>query len=309
MEYPRVSFVILNWNGVRDTRDCLASLKKISYPNYEVIVVDNHSKGDDIAILQREYGSYIRIIQNSENLGFAGGNNVGIGLVLRESRSEYIMLLNNDTTVKYDFLEHLVKRARVGGDLGVIGPEIRSYQDMGLVQSRGGILSLYTGWRQVGGSLHPSRFKDQNKFTLKYYSGSALMIPTAVLKQVGAFDEQYFYYTEDVDLGYRIYLAGYKIVCVSEAIIYHKEAMSVGGNVRNPLTAYYETRNGIMFIRKHGNWFQRGVFIIGYLALLLINFILYYSQEKKVFTSRCRGVVWHFSHPVSGTPKLDHMKG
>jgi len=111
MQHPKVSIIILNWNGLKDTIECLESLKKITYPNYEVIVVDNDSKGNDADILEERYKNYIRVIRNKENLGFAGGNNVAIRQVLKEEKSDYILLLNNDTIVEPNFLEELIKIA------------------------------------------------------------------------------------------------------------------------------------------------------------------------------------------------------
>ncbi|MDD5342172.1 MAG: glycosyltransferase family 2 protein [Patescibacteria group bacterium] len=299
---PRVSFVIINWNGLNDTIECLNSLRQISYPNYEIIIVDNDSKGDDVKTLREKFGNYIRLIQNEKNLGFAGGNNVGINLVLTEGNSKYIMFLNNDTVVKPDFLDRLVARAESDLRCGIVGPEIHLYHQREIIHSRGGILSLYTGWRFIGGTFHPTRFKDDGKYTLKYFSGSAFMASCRALKEVGYFDEEYFYYAEDVDLGYRLFKAGYRILCEPGSKIYHKEGASVGGNVRNPLTVYYDTRNSIMFIRKHGRFYHRLIFIPWFVFIMFVNLLFYFPKEIKVFHHRLKGLAWHLTHRVSKTP-------
>jgi len=127
MQHPKVSIIILNWNGLKDTIECLESLKKITYPNYEVIVVDNDSKGNDADILEERYKNYIRVIRNKENLGFAGGNNVAIRQVLKEEKSDYILLLNNDTIVEPNFLEELIKIALQDEKIAIIGSVIADH--------------------------------------------------------------------------------------------------------------------------------------------------------------------------------------
>src|SRR3989344_2445038 len=100
MKNPKVSIIILNWNGWKDTIECIDSIKKISYPNYEIIVVDNASRGDDVNILKNKFWDFIRLIKNKENYGFAKGNNIAIKQVLKENKSDYVLLLNNLKKIK-----------------------------------------------------------------------------------------------------------------------------------------------------------------------------------------------------------------
>src|SRR3989338_5442408 len=127
MKQPRVSVIILNWNGLDDTIECLESLKKITYPNYEVILVDNASSGDDVAQLRKKFGKYIKIIQNDKNYGFAEGNNIAIRKVMKENKSKYVLLLNNDTVVDAKFLDELVKTGESDPKVGIVGPIIYNY--------------------------------------------------------------------------------------------------------------------------------------------------------------------------------------
>ena len=300
---PQITILILNWNGLKDTIECLESLQKQKYPNYEVIVVDNASKGNDVAVLKEKFGNFIRVIQNTSNLGFAEGNNVGIRTVLHEAKSRYIMFLNNDTVVEPDFLTNLVHRAEGDQTIGMVGPEIHYYDDRTKIHSRGGIISLYTGYRFVGGSEHKPPYDDDSRFTVRYYSGSAFLISCEVVRKVGLFDPQYFYYAEDVDLGYRVSQAGYRVVCEPSAHIYHKEAQSVGGNIRNPLTAYYETRNALLVVRKHGTARHMAVFLPFLLALTLKGLLSNFSSERRLLRSRLKGFFWHLTHRVVALPQ------
>ena len=296
---PKVSIIILNWNGLQDTLECLDSLKKISYPNYKIIVVDNGSTGDDVQVIRHRYDQMVEIIENRANLGFTGGNNVAIKAVLQQAESKYIMLLNNDTKVEPDFLSQLVTKIESDDQVGIVGPVIHYYDKPQKIHSQGGVISLYWGWHFVGGSYHRQPYKDATKFLrLHYYSGAAMLIRTEVLRQVGSFDNDYFYYTEDVDLGYRVFKAGYKIVCEPKSKIYHKEGSSVGQEIRNPKTAFYENRNAVMFIRKHGTWLQKIIFITYLFPKMFFDLFKFWPQEKKVIGQRFKGIIWHLNHRV-----------
>src|SRR5512137_3063861 len=111
LHYPKVSIVILNWNGLADTRECLRSLQQVTYPNCEIILVDNASSGDDVRLLTDEFGDSVRVVRNEKNYGFAAGNNIGIKFALDHSSPDYVFLLNNDTTLAPDFLDELVTAA------------------------------------------------------------------------------------------------------------------------------------------------------------------------------------------------------
>src|SRR4030042_2187559 len=134
---PKVSIIILNWNGLEDTIECLNSLKKITYPNYKVILVDNGSKGNDARVLREKFGDYIHLIENDRNYGYAKGVNIGIRYALANSASEYILLLNNDTVVAPDFLNQLVKLAESDSSVGIVGPKTYYYGSSSRLESIG----------------------------------------------------------------------------------------------------------------------------------------------------------------------------
>ena len=126
MNQPKVSIIILNWNGLQDTIACLESLQKVTYPNCAITVVDNGSKGDDVQILRDRYGNHVHIVANDNNYGFSEGNNIGIRASLHQE-ADYLLLLNNDTVVAPNFLAELVQAAVDHNDTCIVHPKIYDY--------------------------------------------------------------------------------------------------------------------------------------------------------------------------------------
>ena len=126
-EHPTVRIIILNWNGLEDTRECLKSLQRIDYRNYEVVVVDNGSDGDDSVVLKAEFGDFIQLVQNDRNLGCGEGFNVGILRAMEPPQPDYLVIMNNDIVVAPDFLDHLVTVAEGDKQVGLVGPKIYYY--------------------------------------------------------------------------------------------------------------------------------------------------------------------------------------
>ena len=205
MKHPRVSIVILNWNGLEDTIECLESLKKITYPNHKAIVVDNGSEGDDVKVLRERYQDYIHVIQNEKNYGFAKGNNVGIRYAL-EKGADYVLLLNNDTVVAPTFLDELVSCCQKDQKIGAVGPKLYYYDNPARVQ-------LPEHYEKVGDA--PT--------DMETLSGVAFLVERKVWEQVGLLDEVFYpAYCEDRDFFERLKEHGYRIVCAPASKVYHK---------------------------------------------------------------------------------------
>ncbi len=147
MSLPKVSVIIINWNGLADTAECLESLRRIAYPNYETIVVDNDSSGDDAQILQERFGESIRLIASPENLGFAGGANLAIREAI-DRGDEYVLLLNNDVTVHPQFLDELVRAAEELPDAAALCPKIYFHDRPDIICSTGGRVNAWAGTAQ-----------------------------------------------------------------------------------------------------------------------------------------------------------------
>jgi GT2 family glycosyltransferase len=207
MTYPKVTIVILNWNGLNDTVECLESLRQVDYPNYEIIVVDNGSAGNDVKIIEEKYSSYTRIIANDRNLGFAAGNNVGIRQALK-TEADYVLVLNNDTVVDPIFLSEMVAAAEKDSRIGAVGPKLYYYDNRARLQLR----QLYG---KVGNTVKE----------METLSGAAFLVRRKALEDNGLLDEVFYpAYCEDRDFFERLKEHGYKLLCVPTSKVYHKMA-------------------------------------------------------------------------------------
>ena len=300
MTYPKVSIIILNWNGLEDTIECLESLKKITYPNYEVILVDNGSRGNDAQVLQEKFSDYIRLIKNDKNYGYAKGNNIGIRHALSNSQPDYILLLNNDTVVDPEFLTEMVKLAEADHAIGLGGARIYSYDRPAEVQHfiRGKI-NLWRGAAIPLLSVVAEKIKkresnkeqwDQIK-EVDWVTGCSILIKSAVIESIGLLDEDFFLYGEDVDYCARVTKHGYKITYVPKAKVWHKLGQST--KTTTEIACYYRVRNRFRFMRKHATRWQYQCFQIyffGFYFWLATGYYLIYLHSLSLLTSFYRGV-------------------
>ena len=260
-DLPRVSIIVLNWNGKHDTVECLESLSHISYPNYEVIVVDNGSTDGSVEQFKARYPE-IEVIENQENLGFAEGNNVGIRAALQEDTA-YVLLLNNDTIVDPQFLDELVDVAERDSRVGFAGPKIYyyDYDSRGrkdVINSAGVKLNMWVGrvWPLGDHEIDAGQYdRVQLVDTL---IGSCLLVKTRVITEIGLLDPKFFAYWEETDWCSRGSAAGYTSIYVPQAKIWHKYAASSSGRPND----YYVTRNRFWFMRKNALKSQYFTFLL-----------------------------------------------
>ena len=245
---PKVSIIILNWNGLKDTIKCLESLKKITYSNYGVILVDNGSKGNDADILVDKYKNYIKLIRNKENLGFAAACNQGIKLA-SEHGADYVLLLNNDTVVAPDFLGKMVNTAESDRKIGIIGAKIYYHNQPQKIWFAGGDFI----WWRVSGKHRFWQKLDKPELTgvklSDFITGCAILIKKEVFFDIGFFYEPYFLTVEDSDFCLRARKADWKIVVNLDAKIWHKVSSSRLGEFSFS-NGYYGTRNRLIFAFK-----------------------------------------------------------
>ena len=239
----KVSIVILNFRVKDRVMSCIDSILKSSYGNIEIIVVDNNSRDDlEKALLSQPN---IRFIQTGANLGYTGGNNVGIKEALKGD-AKYIFILNPDTTIKKNTIEVLVKVAQEIGD-SVVGPKIY-FEDSKKIWYAGGRLDL----ENVLGSHMGVDEVDQGQYEKQeetdYVTGAAMFVSREVFEKIGLFDEQYFLYYEDSDFCFRAKKAGFKVMYIPQAVVYHANAKSTG--LGSFLQDYFITRNRMLFARK-----------------------------------------------------------
>ena len=230
MKDPKVSIIVLNWNGLNDTVECLKSLQKVTYPNYEVVVVDNASDGNDVEVLGQQFAGYVDILKNDKNYGFAGGNNIGIRHAQARFNPDYVLLLNNDTVVAPDFLDEMVRAAESDPAAGILGPKIYWHDFDGrrdVIWTAGGNIRWWHPWiyDAIGGN-DDDLPQYQRLATVGWISGAAMMIRRQVLEQVSLLNTDYFFGTEDVEYCLKARANGFKAVYVPTARVWHKVGRS-----------------------------------------------------------------------------------
>jgi GT2 family glycosyltransferase len=234
---PLVSVIVLNWNGADILEECLLSLKAQTYAPLEVIVVDNGSTDDSVARVKEKFGDSVRLHQNPTNLGFAGGNNVAI----RTANGDYIALLNNDATADPRWVEELVEAAEALPGVGMCASKIYSFDQPGILDSAGGLLIYPDGLSRGRGRLERDLGQYEKREEVLLPSGCACLYRRTMLDEIGSFDEDFFAYSDDTDLGLRGRMAGWKCEYVPTAIAYHRYS-STGGRY-SKLKAFLAERN------------------------------------------------------------------
>ena len=247
MHRPLISVIIPNWNGAHHLPTCLESLRKQTYPRLEVIVADNNSHDESLALLEREYPE-VRVVALEENRGYSGGVNAGI----EAAQGEILAILNNDTEVDPRWLEELWAGLERHPEAGSVTSKILLFDQREVFNSAGdmygtdGIPVNRGVWEEDRGQFN----QEEEVFSP---CGGACAIRRSMLEDLASrgqeqpFDEDFFAYCEDVDLGWRAQLAGYKCLYVPGAVIYHRLSATGGGKI----ASFYTGRNFIYVLAKN----------------------------------------------------------
>ncbi len=269
---PKVCILILNWNNHPDTLRCLRSIRRLNYRNAEVVVIDNASTNNSVQIIRTAYPD-IDVLVNQDNLGFAGGNNVGIKYAL-ERGTDYIWLLNNDTEVHPEALEQMVKIAETDPVIGMVGSQIFHLGQRDKLLFAGGKINWPGGW-----CSHDTRHGLEKKLKdVDFITGCSLLVRRDVVERVGMLDESFFLYFEDTDWSIRTKKAGFKLVVALSSIVWHKETGSVGR--RSPTHEYYVTRNNLLFMKKHAEPLLWVTFAPFFLLKITIKALLFSAKGQ-----------------------------
>ena len=229
MSEPLVFIILVNWNGKNVTLDCLDSLKRLSYRNFRLVVVDNASSDGSVEAI-RETHPEIVLVEQKQNLRFAGGNNVGMKYAL-EHGAELICLLNNDTTVDGNFLSHLVNHMQTNDKIGIIAPKICYHDEPNRIWFAGGEISMWTGTMKHTGIREIDSGQYDVSKEIDYSTGCCILTRREVVEKVGMLDESFFMYTEDADWSMRVRRAGYAILYEPQAKVWHKLSVASGGHL------------------------------------------------------------------------------
>ena len=242
---PKVAIVVVNWNQYDDTYECLESLQKVGYPNYEIILVDNESSDGLADAISRDFPGLF-LFRNEENLGFAQGNNIGIQFALKRD-CDYVLLVNNDTVVHPSIVRELVRVAEAEPEIGILAPKILFYNAPQRLWCLGGRLLWPLGRMIVPGRDQPDPYPGEGVFEFEFVSGAGMLIRADLFREIGLFDGKFFLYWEDTDLCVRARSQGWKVKAASSAVMWHKVSRACAGRLRT----YYSSRNRLYFFAKH----------------------------------------------------------
>lgn len=267
---PQASVIIVNWNGREHLPDCLDSLAAQRFREFEAIVVDNGSTDGSVTLIRERY-PWVRLVSLAENTGFAAGNNRGFAV----ARGAYLVTLNNDTWAEPDWLARLVAVADAHPHVGMVGCRICSFSDPDVIDSLG--LGICRDGMSRG------RYRDRNWSSLHMAEVEDILMPSAcaalyrraMIEEVGGFDEDFFAYAEDSDLGLRGRLAGWEALLASDAVVFHKYSQTAGSF--SPLKVYLVERNHY--------WVALKCFPTGALAMLpFFTAVRYFKQFCQVLS-------------------------
>lgn len=290
--FPLVSIISVNYNQTQVTCEFLDSIQTITYPNYEVIIVDNASPTNPPNIIEEKY-PWVKLIKLNKNLGFAGGNNVGV----RAAKGEFLLFINNDTEVEPNFLQPMLELFFNDATIGMVSPKIRFHHTPDTIQYAGYTPMNPFTLRQ---NLIGYRQTDNGQFdrTQATYSihGAAMMVPLSVIKKVGLMAEIYFLYYEEHDWCTRIKKAGYQVYYQPKSLVYHKESISTGKE--SPLKIHFIARNRILYTRRNNKGF---IFFVNFVYFNFVSIpkstIEYLLQRRfDLLKAFYRAMFWNITH-------------
>ena len=286
--YSKVITVVLNTNRREDTLACLDSLAQSTYPNLQNIVLDNASTDGSVEAIRARHPS-VQIISLQQNLGYAGNNNVGIQAAL-DAQADWVFVLNEDTILAPDCISQLVSATENDPTIGIVGPLIYHYDEPTVIQSAGGHIT--PGWDAIQLGINED---DHGQFSqptdVDYISGCGILVRHEAIQQCGMIDARYFYYWEETEWCIRLHRAGWRVVNVPAAKMWHK------GVQRNynpkPSVAYYAVRNRFATLRKHHAPLQAWAKASSETARTLVSYTLRpkWRAKREFRDAMWRGVV------------------
>lgn len=294
-----VSIITVNFNQPLVTEQLLASIQEHNtYPSVEIIVVDNASKINNIPEWKLKY-PHVKFIRSEVNLGFAGGNNLGV----KEATGDYLFFVNNDTEFTPGLVETLINILDQNPKVGMVSPKICYFDQPNMLQYVGYTpMNYYVARNSCIGQFEPDKGQyDHITGPTGYGHGAAMMLKREAIDKAGLMAENYFLYYEELDWGDRIKRAGYEIWVEPKALIYHKESVSVGK--ASGLKEYFMNRNRILFIRRNAPLFAR-IFFYFYFTLIVAprNVLNYLRSKHKGFTGLLlKAMWWNVTENVNST--------
>ncbi|MEM6966660.1 MAG: glycosyltransferase family 2 protein [Bacteroidota bacterium] len=297
-EQPLVSIITVNYNQIQVTTELLESLRDISFQDFEIILVDNGSTKNPTAFIRENYPE-VHLIVSQENLGFSGGNNLGI----QASRGEYLFFINNDAAVTEGCIETLLQLFSTVPSLGIVSPKIcydpKMTNDQRIIQYVGAThVHPVTARNEILGEQELDTDQYLEAKPTAYVHGAAMMTKRTVIDRVGQMPNEFFLYYEELDWSEQIRNAGYEVYVEPRALVFHKESLAVGK--KSTLKTYYHTRNRIFFVRRNRTAAQITLFYL-FLFFFTIpkNTLVYLKNgEWNHIQAFYKGIWWNLTGHV-----------
>ena len=283
-ETPVISFITICYNGLADTCALIDSLQAAVHSvSYEIIVVDNASRQNEAAVISRRY-PFVKTIRSQRNLGFSGGNNLGI----REAGGKYIFLINNDTYITDDGLPALIERLESRPEIGAVSPKIRFAFPPQHIQFAGFTALSPVTLRNTGiGCGCPDNGAYDTASPSPYLHGAAMLVKREVIERVGLMPEVYFLYYEELDWCTAMTRAGYTLWYEPRCTVFHKESQSTGQ--LSVLRTYYLTRNRLLYAWRNLSGADRLLSLVYQMTFAATKNSLQNLLQRRV---RQAGAVW-----------------
>lgn len=304
MSTPLVSIITVNYDTPEVTAEMLKSLSLVEYPNWEIIVVDNASPKKSSAYLKQKF-PFITHISCPENLGFAGGNNIG----LHFAKGEYLFFVNNDTELTPNLISELVKYLQKNPQCGIVCPKIKYHFMPDIIQYAGAIgLHPLTSRSHDIGYLQQDNGKFDDTRITDLPNGAAMMIPASALKKTGKMSEIFFLYYEELDWAAKFKKCGYEVHYDGKAVIYHKESVSTGKN--SAFKSYYLYRNRLLYIRRNYlgfRWFIASSFFV--FISSPVHILKHFFKNENAHTKAIwNALIWNISNSATQEPNNHSSK-
>lgn len=283
-----IFIIILNYNNFEDTYQCVCSAQAAKVDGYDthIILVDNHSNDNSYYRLKKEFNNDIVILQTYKNIGYAGGNNVGIKYAI-ENNADYLCILNNDVVVETNFLKECLKYLQKDSNIAFISPVIEEYCE-DTVQSTGGDIIMSKGLIKIK-NHGMKRNELEEEIECDYVGGACMVMRASLLNEIDLLPENYFLFFEETEWCYKAKLIGYRNICISSTFVRHKGSATI--DKINGLHAYLMERNRVVFLKRNSSSMIRCLGAIGYLFVKYI----YWGIKKdynyfKYISYMCDGI-------------------
>ena len=290
--WPLVSIITVQYLNEEVTRELLHSIVTVNtYPSIEVIVVDNSTKFNGSSKLYAILPQ-VKVIKAPKNLGFAGGNNLGV----EAASGDYYFFVNNDTEFTAGLIESLMATLQNNPLVGIVSPKFHYYFNKGIIEYAGyEPVSVLTGRNKMIGCGEADIGQYDEPCNTNYVHGGAMMLHQSTFLKTGGMPEIFFLYYEEFDWCEKIKRLGLQVFYQPNALIYHKESMTTGKN--SPLKTYYLTRNRILFMKRNRTWWQLGIFLCYFLVFTIPkNTLSFLIQGDFIrLKSFWKGIGWHFN--------------